>query len=300
VVIYDRNGLFEPSGIVSLQILPTPPELADEPWLVPVGQAYFVRPEDRPGSERAIAFNYLQRDVPEGYEHTLAVYYLQAEDTTWRRLDSRQFVENMVVADLQTEAGTYAVISTVALPELQPGWNLLAYPLPDSRPVSEALLSVIDRVAEVIEPTVDPAYLAALATKTQPPGTAEWVTARVNLRIRQGPGEEFPAVSFLRGGESLPLLATDRDTGWLQIECPAEIEGTSDCWVSGYPEYTHVTVKEHTQTSEFESLLSGPSTVPEALEFGHVYLIGIEGTESVMPFLAPPLRTPDGVVPGSR
>ena len=52
VVIYDQGGLFEPSGIRSLQILPTPPGLDDEPWLVPVGQAYFVEPEEGSDSPR--------------------------------------------------------------------------------------------------------------------------------------------------------------------------------------------------------------------------------------------------------
>jgi hypothetical protein len=35
-------------------------------------------------------------------------------------------------------------------------------------------------------------------------------------------------------------------------------------------------------------------------EFGHVYWIKITSTRNVTPYLAPPIRSPDGVIPGSR
>ena len=151
MVIYSQEGVFAPSGIQSLQILPSPPALTDEPWLTAVGQAYFVQPEAGNAISRTIAVTYLQRDVPEGYEYTLTLYFLPQKDKSWRRLRTRQFVENLLVADLQSVAGTYAVMATVVLPELKPGLNLFTYPLSDSRPVTEALTSIHSHYAEIYE-----------------------------------------------------------------------------------------------------------------------------------------------------
>ena len=151
VVIYNQTGIFEPNGIQSLQILPSSPEVRDESWLVLVGQAYFVQPAPMVDAKRAIAMTYLQRDVPEGYEHTLTLYFLPQGDTHWQRLPTQQFVENLLIADLQPSAGTYAIMSTIKLPEFHPGLNLFTYPLADTRPVTTALASLAGRYSELYE-----------------------------------------------------------------------------------------------------------------------------------------------------
>jgi hypothetical protein len=142
VVVYNKNGFFDDNGVDTLQIVPAIPELESHPWLVPVGQAYHVSLKPEVADPRFIAFTYLQRDVPEGYEHVLNLYFLPDGSDEWMRLPSTRFVENLVVADLQAAGGTYAVMATLEMPALQPGWNLFVYPLPDSRPVSEALSSL--------------------------------------------------------------------------------------------------------------------------------------------------------------
>jgi hypothetical protein len=182
-----------------------------------------VQPDEAITSTRTIAFNYLQRDVPEGYEHTLAIYFLPKGAATWQRLETRQFVENLVVADLQPGAGTYAVMSTVALPALKPGWNLLAYPLPDERAIARALRSIDGCYSVVYAPLPESMSLAALAPVAADAGNAGVMAWLASLR-----------------------------------------------------------------------------TNVETLEFGRVYLIKIEGDEPLIPYLAPPRRSPDGVVPGSH
>jgi len=152
VVIYNPNGIFEPSGVKSLQTLASPPDLSDEPWLTPVGQAYFVELAAGNALSRTITLTYLQRDVPEGYEHTLAIYYLKQGGTRWQRLETQQFVENLVVADLQRYSGTYAVMSTIVLPPLEPTiLNLFTYPLPDRRAVTTTLASLQGRYSDLYE-----------------------------------------------------------------------------------------------------------------------------------------------------
>ena len=134
----------------TLQILSAGPELASHPWLLPVGQAYHVTLDPEVQDERIIALTYLQRDVPEGFEHTLAVYFLPDGETQWRRLaDTRQYVENLVVADLQEESGTYAVMSTIEMPAMSPGRNLFSYPLSVSQSVTNALRSISGQYSDV-------------------------------------------------------------------------------------------------------------------------------------------------------
>jgi hypothetical protein len=142
VVIYSKNGFFDDNGVDTLQIVPAIPELDSHPWLVPVGQAYHASLKPEVTDPRFIAFSYLQRDVPEGYEHTVNLYFLPDGSDEWERLPSIRFIENLVVADLQEIGGTYAVMAALEMPTMQPGWNLFVYPLPDTRPVSAALASL--------------------------------------------------------------------------------------------------------------------------------------------------------------
>ncbi|MEZ4517845.1 MAG: hypothetical protein R3C44_13845 [Chloroflexota bacterium] len=77
-----------------------------------------------------------------GTEHTLNVYFLPTGGETWQRLETRRFVENMVVADLQEQDGVYAIMATIQMPALSPGWNQFVYPLSDPRPITDALRSI--------------------------------------------------------------------------------------------------------------------------------------------------------------
>ena len=106
---------------------------------MPVGQAYQVTLDPAVQDERIIGLTYLQRDVPEGFEHTLTVYFLPEGETNWQRLETERYVENLVVADVQAGDGTYAVMSTVEMPPLSPGRNLFTYPLAVPQDVATAL-----------------------------------------------------------------------------------------------------------------------------------------------------------------
>jgi hypothetical protein len=204
VVIYSKKGLFENNGVDTLQILDRIPEIDTHPWLTPVGQAYRVHLNPAVDDARIIALTYLQRDVPEGYEHALNVYFLPKGSSQWQRLETKRYVENLVVAELGDKDGTYAVMSTIKMPELNPGWNLFSYPLPDTRLITDALASINGSYTTVFQ-------------------------------------------GDLAGNRS-----------------PNSVE---------------------TNVSQFE--------------FGNVYWIWIDGNEAVIPYLAAPRRSPDGIVPGS-
>ena len=138
VTIYNRKDALGDTATGTLQALsaiPTVPE-----WLTPVGQAYrYVATKALP---RTIGFNYLQREVPPGYEHTLQLYYSPDEGKTWSRLPTELDVaENLATAPAD-DSGLYMLASSIDIPFYAAGWNLFAYPVPETRPVEEALASV--------------------------------------------------------------------------------------------------------------------------------------------------------------
>ena len=139
VTIFNTRDLFGETSTTSLEALVRIKGLPS--WLTPVGQAYrFISGRD---IERAIAFNYLQRDVPDGYEYTLKIYYSpDGLPGSWVRLDTRlDREENLAVAPLQT-SGLYVLAATVDLELPGTGWQLFSYPMPDARPIAEALESI--------------------------------------------------------------------------------------------------------------------------------------------------------------
>ncbi len=156
VVVYSKLGFFEDNGVEALQTLSVVPALDRHEWLLPVGQAYHVTQDPSVQDGRIIALTYLQRDVPEGFEHTLAAYFLPDSDSAddervWQRLpNSRQFVENLVVADLQEQDGTYAVMSSIEMPGMKSTGNLFSYPLAVSQTVTNALRSIAGKYENVV------------------------------------------------------------------------------------------------------------------------------------------------------
>ncbi|KAA3660315.1 MAG: hypothetical protein DWQ04_19770 [Chloroflexi bacterium] len=139
VIIFSLENLFDDIVTHSLQSLASLPDL--DPWLTPVGQAYrFTADGDLPQS--SISFYYLQRDVPAGFENSLAIYYQADGSNKWERLATvPDNYRNLASAALQSE-GTYVLAVTIITPQLNQGWNLFAYPDTDAREVITALASI--------------------------------------------------------------------------------------------------------------------------------------------------------------
>jgi hypothetical protein len=107
-----------------------------------VGQAYrlLTSPEAPPLAETSISFNYLGSEVPPGLEEWLRVYFWNG--TTWEPLPTTLNVnQNLATASTQGE-GLYALMTSIEIPLSNAGWNLFAYPVQETRPVTEALLSI--------------------------------------------------------------------------------------------------------------------------------------------------------------
>ncbi len=139
VTIFNRSSaLTGDPGVESLEALPGAPNLPA--WLTPVGQAHrFVASEAAP---RAIEFGYYQREVPAGYEHTLTIYHSPDEGTTWTRLPTKLTMDDNQATAPADESGLYVLTAAVEIPFYTAGWNLFAYPVPQSLSIEEALASI--------------------------------------------------------------------------------------------------------------------------------------------------------------
>lgn len=156
VTIFNTDNFFAEAGTTSLQSLS---ELPDFPlWLSPVGKGYrFVSNVDTP---RALMFNYHQRDVPEGYEYTIHIYFQPEGSGAWQRLSTALDAgHNQATTQMPGNGeGIYALAATLDVPLTGAGWNLFGYLNLPTRTVTEALVSISGHYSQVA--TYDPAVAA--------------------------------------------------------------------------------------------------------------------------------------------
>lgn len=117
---------------------------AELPWATPVGRAYWLSASENITNfgNSSITFEYLRSDVPAGLEAFMHMYFWHEAARIWEPLEGqRNYPEyNLISAQLRGP-GLYALFSHYEIP-LQPGWNLIGYPVQGTRPVSEALASI--------------------------------------------------------------------------------------------------------------------------------------------------------------
>ena len=88
-------------------------------------------------------FNYLEREAPAGEEAGIRIYYLDEANATagWQPLATTLNTDFNLASAQVRGPGVYALLTSVEIPLAQ-GWNLIAYPVHATRPVSEALRSI--------------------------------------------------------------------------------------------------------------------------------------------------------------
>ncbi|MEZ4767292.1 MAG: VCBS repeat-containing protein [Caldilineales bacterium] len=138
VAVYNRGDILGDPGTLSLQALAKPPNLPE--WLTTVGRAY--RFEARGTQERVMAFHYLRREVPPGYEHTLKVYYSADDGATWQRMPTDLYPGQNLATVAADDSGMYVLAAAVDIPLYNKGWNLFSYPVPNTLPITDALRSL--------------------------------------------------------------------------------------------------------------------------------------------------------------
>ncbi|MEM7333148.1 MAG: hypothetical protein AAF490_13745, partial [Chloroflexota bacterium] len=284
LTIYNNVGFFEDNGVNSLQLIPTVTNLP--PWFVQVGQAYRVEFDQNLKDDRSIAFFYLQRDVPDGFEGTLQIAFLKDDSSNWELLETEQFVENLVVSQVEVDSdsgsalnGVYTVVSTIALPKVQNGWNLFAYPIPVSRAITDGLGSLLSYTSMVVASDGSEQF-----SQTAPTSAEATLIPFVDVNIRLGPDINSEAISFLYAEESASIVMYEPSANWQQIICPPRSSSTMPCWVTGRPQYVEIEANMAVEAAD-------------QFEFGHVYWILIDGLAegaTITPYLAPPTLGVDG------
>jgi hypothetical protein len=139
VIIFGENLDFEKGEFFTLQpatVLPDP-----LPWATNIGQGYRLSasPNAPDLTQTSISFSYMGSEVPPGEEEWVRAYHWNGSD--WQRLPTSVDVyRNSASAPVQGE-GLYLLMSSLEIP-LQQGWNILAYPVNETRSVTETLLSI--------------------------------------------------------------------------------------------------------------------------------------------------------------
>jgi len=140
VILFGDDLTFPENSFYALQAassLPSPPS-----WTTLVGQAYRItataNAPDLRG--RSISFNYLGSEVPPGEEPGLLIYFWGG--ASWQRLPTTLDSYHNSASAPVPGPGLYALMSSVAVPLYNAGWNLFPYPVQATRPVTEALASI--------------------------------------------------------------------------------------------------------------------------------------------------------------
>ena len=122
--------------------LPDPP-----PGRTIIGQAQWVlRSQGAPTLDdglTSLSFQYLGQNVPPGEENGLEIYYLDESQSnpSWQRLETNQSTIYNIASTTTVGEGLYALMSSIKIP-LVAGWQLIAYPIQETTPVSQALQSI--------------------------------------------------------------------------------------------------------------------------------------------------------------
>ena len=208
VTILNLENLIGGANIATLQALTNAPNLPS--WVTQIGRVYrFESPQIR---KKSIAFQYLEGDVPKGYEDTLTIYYQPEGSDKWLRLRTAlDTTQNLATARLNDDNGNgqgiYALAATIKLPTLEPGWNVLAYTVPETRSVDEALSSIRGVYSAVYE------YVSSA-----PP---RWRIYDPNNSVN---GQNGPAVTELKFGHAYWILIDGERPVTPYLAIPEQLE----------------------------------------------------------------------------
>jgi hypothetical protein len=182
VLIYG-NVRFADGEFYALQkvnSLPTAPL-----WSTVVGDGYRILKSDGAPDllNTSVLFRYRGQDVPAGEENFLSLYFWDEPHQQWQKLPT---VLNQAVNEASAKAlgaGLYVLMSSLQVPLSYRGWNLVAYPVQETRPVSQALASLANSYSTVYGyvgmDTADP-------WKVYAPSAPAWVNDLKVLEFARG------------------------------------------------------------------------------------------------------------------
>lgn len=132
-------GLGQFYAIQTVSQVPSSP-----PWATVVGQAYrILTSASAPTLTNAsLSLNYLSGEVPPGEKLTVYLYDKNTQPYPWRPLPTTLQPEVNSAVITITQPGLYLLMSSLEVPLAGRGWNLIGYPVQESRPVTVALQSI--------------------------------------------------------------------------------------------------------------------------------------------------------------
>jgi uncharacterized protein YraI len=92
------------------------------------------------------------------------------------------------------------------------------------------------------------------ATPTPVPQPEAVVTSK-SLNVRAGPGTSHPIVTVINAGESYPILASNKDASWMEIQLPTGKSG----WVAS----KLIEIKDYGQKIEVAEVIPTPPPAPK-------------------------------------
>jgi hypothetical protein len=211
---YTENPLlFEEGDFYTIQDMAGLPALP--PGRTVVGKGYnLVATPNAPLMEGSISFEYMGNDViaAGADEETLTIYHW--DGTVWTALHTVRDPYYNVASARSNGPGVYVLMSSVEIPLEAEGWNLVAYPVKQTRAVTVALQSIDGYYTQVYgyEPTdtADPwkLYDATMPTMFGPSvndlhelrfGKGYFINATraVTLLLKHDPGPGNPGLSSL-------------------------------------------------------------------------------------------------------
>jgi hypothetical protein len=139
-ILYGEGLEFGEGEFFAWQTASVLPDLPS--WATAVGQGYRLTasPGAPPLSGTSLRITYQGDDVLPGDENWLRVYYHDGEG--WQPLDTYLDTDFNYASAPTQGAGLYVLLSSMEIPLYGPGWNLFAYPVEGTRPVTEALRSI--------------------------------------------------------------------------------------------------------------------------------------------------------------
>ena len=159
---------------------------AEIPWATQIGRAYWLSASKNitDFGHSSLTFEYLRSDVPAGEEAFIRMYTWDAAAQVWTPLEEQKNdPEYHLISARLRGPGLYALFSHYDIP-LQPGWNLIGYPVQGSRQITDALASIAGKYSMVFG--FDDTGSPAEPWKAYVPGAGDWTTDLREFRFGRG------------------------------------------------------------------------------------------------------------------
>lgn len=186
VMIYPDEEVLSSEAEWSFTLQPATRLPAELPWATQVGRAYWLTasPNLTDFGQSSITFEYLRSDVPAGEETFIRMYFWDAAAQGWAPLEGQtNYPEYNLISARLRGPGLYTLFSHYDIP-LQPGWNLIGYPVQGSRQITDALASIAGKYSMVFG--FDDAGSPAEPWAAYLPGAGDWANDLREFRFGRG------------------------------------------------------------------------------------------------------------------